>query len=110
MAMIEVDEDDFLENLDVAFEKKNIVILKFGSEYCDSCHALECELEEIDENLENVSIFSIDTDESPEIAEKYQVYALPTMVIYKDSENIIYNKSGVILSQDIEQIIKNKER
>jgi len=110
MAILEVDEENFQQEMKNAFEKKNIVILKFGSEYCESCHALECELEEIDEELDNVSILAIDTDESPEIAEIYNVYALPTMVIYKDSETIIYNKSGVILAQDIEEVIKNKER
>jgi thioredoxin-like negative regulator of GroEL len=110
MAIVEVDEEHFQEEMKDAFEKKNIVILKFGSEYCESCHALECELEEIDEMFGSVSVFSIDTDESPEIAEQYNVYALPTMVIYEDSNRIIYNDSGVILAQEIEQIIKNKER
>jgi len=110
MAILEVDEENFQEEMKNAFEKKNIVILKFGSEYCESCHALECELEDIDEESDNVSVFAIDTDESPEIAEQYNVYALPTMVIYGDSDSIIYNQSGVILAQDIEQVIKNKER
>jgi thioredoxin 1 len=110
MAIVELNEENFQQEMDNAFEQKNVVILKFGSEYCVSCHSLECELEEIDEEVENVSVFNIDTDESAEIAEQYNVYELPTMVIYSDSETIIYNKSGVILAQDIEQIIKNKER
>ena len=110
MAILEVDEESFQQEMNKAFAKENVLILKFGSEYCESCHALECELEEIDEELDNVSVLAIDTDESPEIAEKYNVYALPTMVIYGDRESIIYNESGVILAQDIEQVIKNKER
>jgi len=110
MAIIEVDEESFKQEMDDAFAKQNVVILKFGSEYCESCHALECELEDIDEESDNVSIFAIDTDESGEIAAQYNVYTLPTMVIYKDRESIIYNESGVILAQDIEQVIKNKER
>jgi len=79
--------------------------LKFGSEFCELCHALECELEDIDEEFENVSVLTIDTDESPELAEKYQVFQLPTMVIYRDRDSIIYNKTGVILSQDIEEYL-----
>ncbi len=106
MAILEVDEDNFFQELSLAFEKKDTVIIKFGSEYCEPCHALECELEEIDDELENVSILMIDTSESQDLAEKYDVFELPTMLIYKDSETLIYHKAGVILAPDIKQIIQ----
>jgi thiol-disulfide isomerase/thioredoxin len=38
------------------FGKEKIVIMKFGSQWCDSCHALEFELKELDDNNENVSV------------------------------------------------------
>jgi len=105
MAFLVVDEDNFQEVLEEVFSKNKIAILKFGSEFCELCHALECELEDIDEEFENVSVLTIDTDESPELAEKYQVFQLPTMVIYRDRDSIIYNKTGVIPSQDIEEYL-----
>jgi len=107
MAIIEVDEESFLKELSSAFEKKDTVIIKFGSEYCEPCHALECELEEIDEDLENISILMIDTDDSPELAEAHEVYELPTMIIYKDAKTKIYHSGGVLLAPDIKQIIKD---
>jgi len=106
MAIIEVDEESFLKELSSAFEKKDTVIIKFGSEYCEPCHALECELEEIDEDLENISILMVDTDESPELAEGHEVYELPTMIIYRDAQTKIYHSGGVLLAPDIKQIIK----
>ena len=105
MAFIEVDEDNFEQVLTEEFDKKQIVILKFGSEFCDPCHALECELEDVDDEFEDVSVLMIDTDESPDLAEQYEVYQLPTMVIYKNRTNILYNREGVILAQDINEII-----
>jgi len=105
MAFIEVDEDNFEQVLTEEFDKKQIVILKFGSEFCDPCHALECELEDVDDEFEDVSVLMIDTDESPELAEQYEVYQLPTMVIYKTRTNILYHREGVILAQDINKII-----
>jgi len=41
MSFIQVDEMDFDEVLNEEFDKGQIVILKFGSEYCDACIALE---------------------------------------------------------------------
>jgi len=105
VAFIEVDEDNFEQVLTEEFDKKQIVILKFGSEFCDPCHALECELEDVDDEFEDVSVLMIDTDESPDLAEQYEVYQLPTMVIYKNRTNILYNREGVILAQDINEII-----
>lgn len=106
MAIVEVDEESFEEALQSAFYKKDTVIIKFGSEYCEPCHALECELEELDEEMDNVSILMVDTSESQDLAEQYDVFELPTMIIYKDSETVIYHKEGVILAPDIEKIIK----
>jgi thioredoxin 1 len=106
MAIIEVDEESFKEEVERAFEKKDTLVLKFGSEYCEPCHALECELEELDEEMEDVTILMVDTSESPALAEQYDIYELPTMIIYKESETALLRHEGVMLAQDIEQIIK----
>ncbi len=105
MAFIETDDNNFQENFETELSKGNTVILKFGSEWCDSCHALECELEELDESVENISILIIDCDESTRLAEKYKIQQMPTMIIYKDKDTIIYHGEGVILCQDIGKII-----
>jgi thioredoxin 1 len=105
MAFIEVDEDNFTAILEQEFEKKQIVILKFGSEYCEPCHALECELEEVDDEFEDVSVLNIDTDESPSLAEQFDVFQLPTMLIYTSRETLLYKGEGVVLAQDINAFI-----
>ena len=105
MAFIETDDDNFQEKFETELSKSNTVILKFGSEWCDSCHALECELEELDESVENISILIIDCDESTRLAEKYKIQQMPTMIIYKDKDTITYHGEGVILCQDIGKII-----
>lgn len=107
MAIIEVDETNFSEVLAEGFSKKQIVILKFGSEWCEPCHALESELEEVDEENENVSVLMIDTDESADLAGQYSIYQLPTMLIYKNADTILYRGEGVMLAQDIEELINS---
>ena len=94
-----------LEILSKEFDKKQIVILKFGSEYCDPCHALECELEDVDDEFEDVSVLMIDTDESPSLAEQFDVFSLPTMIIYKSRDYLLYHGEGVVLAQDINEFI-----
>jgi len=105
MAFIEVDAEDFAKEREAAFDRGDILFLKFGSEYCDPCHALGFELEEIDELYDNVTILEIDTDESQDLAEHFDIMQLPTMMIYKDRKSLIYKEEGVILYQDIQEII-----
>lgn len=105
MAFIEVDESDFDEVLNAEFDKGQIVILKFGSEYCDACMALEFELEEINDKYEKVSVLEIECGESEELAEKYGVTQVPTMIIYENRNSTLWSQEGVILAIDIQNII-----
>ena len=106
MAFIEVDETNFSEILKEEFKKGQIIILKFGSEYCDTCMALGFELEELDNSHENITILEIDAAESEELTQKYGVTHVPTMIIYKDENTTLWNKEGVVLAADIEEIIQ----
>ena len=105
MAYIEVDELNITEVLAQEFAKEKIVILKFGSEYCDACIALDFELQEIDDKYDNVSILEIDCGDCEDLAQQYGVQQVPTMVIYENENSTLWHKEGVMLAQDIEKII-----
>ncbi|MFK5937542.1 MAG: protein disulfide isomerase family protein [Sulfurimonas sp.] len=105
MALIEVNGQNFHDVLANEFSKGNTVILKFVSPYCDACMALGFELEEIEEEREDVSVLEIDCTDSAELAEMYDVMEVPTMVIYRDAQNMLLNATGVMMEQDIEEII-----
>lgn len=107
MAIIEVDETNFNAVKEEELSKGNIIIVKFGSEYCDQCHALGFELDELAERNDNISILIVDCEESSSIAEHFDIYRLPTMIIYKDADTMLYRGEGVLLYQDIEEIIVN---
>ena len=53
MARFEVDESDFDEIRLEELSNGNFIIIKFGSELCDACQALDFELEELEE-IENI--------------------------------------------------------
>ena len=109
MALVEVNGENFHNALATEFSKGNTVILKFVSPYCDACMALGFELEDIEEEREDVSVLEIDCSESGDIAEMYDVMEVPTMVIYRDAQNMLLNATGVMMEQDIEDIIDSKE-
>ena len=101
----DVDITDFDQIMNTEFKKGNFVILKFGAEMCDACHALESELEDLEEENDNVSVLLIDCNDAQDLAEAYDIQEVPTMIILKSRQQIIYRGYGVLMSQDIEEII-----
>jgi len=106
MAIIEVDEENFEQELFSAFERKDRVVLKFGSTYCDACMALGFELEELDEKLENFTVLEIDCSISNGLAQEYDIVEVPTMKIYQNKENLIFDAVGITLAADIKEILE----
>lgn len=105
MALIEVNETNITTKLDEIFLKGHFLILKFGSQWCEPCHALEGELEDVDDDNEHISVLMVDCDESQELASQYNIRQLPTMLIYNPRREMIYRGEGVLLASDIEEII-----
>ena len=104
--MIEID-GNYNDIVEEEFEKGNIVILQFTSELCEPCYALETELEEVEDKRDDVSILSIDCSQNGSVTELFDVYQTPTMVIFNKQKEIIYNEMGVILSDDILEILNS---
>ena len=69
-------------------ESSNVPILvDFYATWCGPCQMMNPILEQVGANLrDRLQIVKIDTDKYPNLASKYQVEALPTLVLFKDGE------------------------
>ena len=104
MAIFKVDESDFDEIKLQELDKGKFIILKFGSELCDACQALDFELEELEE-IENISILEVDSSDNEELCELYDISRIPTIIIYNPKNQMILHHEGVMLYQDMLEII-----
>ncbi len=63
------------------------VLVDFFAEWCGPCKAMAPALEEVAKDMAGkVKIAKIDVDESPEITTRYQIQAMPTLIMFKDGE------------------------
>lgn len=80
------------------------VLVDFWAEWCGPCKALAPILDEIaDEMGEKAKIVKVNVDESGELAQKYGIRGIPTLIFFKGGEA----KSTLVGNQPKAEIIKN---
>ena len=63
------------------------VIVDFWAEWCGPCHAVAPILDRIvEERQGELKLVKVNIDEEPEIAERYGIASIPTMVLFKKGE------------------------
>ena len=85
---------------------KNNAIIDFSADWCMPCKMLKPILEELSEEFKNISFGKVDTDNNLELAKKYNINALPTVLFFKNGDAV--NKMVGLQSKNaIKTIISN---
>lgn len=84
------------------------VLIDFYADWCGPCKTLAPILKEVKTELgETIKIIKIDIDKNQQLAAKYQVRGVPTMMLFKDGAQL-WRQSGVLQKQEIINIIQSK--
>ncbi len=62
------------------------VIVDFYADWCMPCKMVAPVFEDINENNTDVQVYKVNVDESGEIAQKYGVQNIPTIISFKNGE------------------------
>lgn len=65
------------------------VLVDFYATWCGPCQMMAPILEQVNKQLKDrLQVVKIDTDKYPELASQYHIYALPTLVLFKNGEPV----------------------
>lgn len=81
------------------------VLIDFFATWCGPCQAMPPILKELKSNLgDKVSVLKIDVDKNQQIASKYGVRSVPTLMLFKQGE-LVWRESGVFSAQQLAAVI-----
>ena len=80
------------ENFDSVKNSDKKVLLDFYADWCGPCRMMSPIVDEIAQERSDVVVGKINVDEQPELAEAFEVFSIPTLVVMKNGE--VVNKSS----------------
>ena len=88
--------------------KEGIVFVDFFATWCGPCKMLSPIVDNVSEELTDIKFIKVDVDESNEVATKYDIMSIPTLILFKDGK-LVSKHTGLLSKTDlIDFINKNK--
>lgn len=93
------------EDIKKIIEENLAVMLYFSAPSCNVCHALKPKLvEAIESNFEKFKIVSIDTSVDQETAAYFNVFAIPTVLVFLDGREFLRKSRHMSVDEVVREI------
>ena len=90
MKVLHNDKDNFQKE---ELNSDKPVLLDFFASWCGPCRMVGPILDEIAEEREDIKVCKVNIDEQPELAHRYRIMTIPTLMVLKDG-NIVEQSVG----------------
>ena len=85
MEIIKVNGQNFEEEV---IKSEKPVLIDFYADWCGPCKMLSPIIDEIAEENSKIKVVKVNVDDSQDLAMKYQVMSIPTLVVIKNGEEV----------------------
>ena len=90
MKVLHINKDNFHKEV---LNSEKPALLDFFASWCGPCRMVGPILDEIAEEREDIKVCKVDIDEQPELASRFRIMSVPTLMVLKDG-NIVDQSVG----------------
>lgn len=101
MAVAKITSQNFDEKV---LQSAKTVLVDFYADWCGPCKMLSPVVEQIAQENGACDVFKLNVDEAPEIASRYGVMSIPTLIVFKNGEAAAQTV-GVQSKQNIQSML-----
>ena len=101
MEVLKVTSANFEEEV---LKSEKPVLLDFYADWGGPCKMLSPVIEAVATENEDIKVVKIDVDNAQDLAIKYQIYSIPTVVVIKNGEEVNRNIGIASKSQILEMV------
>ena len=102
MEILKVNSQNFEEEV---LKSEKPVLVDFYADWCGPCKMLSPIVDQVAEENEDIKVVKVNVDDAQDLAMKYQVMSIPTLVVIKEGKEI--NRSvGLIDKNQVVNMIK----
>jgi thioredoxin 1 len=83
MAVPNVDKNNFEVEV---LKNKGVVLVDFFATWCGPCKMTGPIIDQLAEEVKDVKFVKVDVDQNQELSSQYQVFSIPTFLIFKNGE------------------------
>ena len=97
MSILNITVDNFQHEV---LESEKTVLLDFWAEWCGPCRAFSPTVDEVAEERTDVKVGKVNVDDQKELARKYRVMSIPTVVVIKGGD-IVHRNVGAMSKEEL---------
>ena len=101
MEILKVTSANFEEEV---LNSDKTVLIDFYADWCGPCKMLSPIIENVANENEDIKVVKIDVDNAQDLAIKYQIYSIPTIVVIKNGEETDRSVGIASKSQILEMV------
>ena len=86
-------------------QSKEPVLVDFWASWCGPCQMLSPIIGEIAEEAKDFKVYAVNADEEQELMVRYDVRAIPTLIVFKDGQ-VYKQNTGFIPKDQVLDLLK----
>ena len=103
MSVLTINKDNFQQEV---LSSSKPVLVDFWAPWCGPCRMFAPVVDQVsEENQSAVKVGKVNIDEEPELASRYGVMSIPTLVLFKDGK-AVNTSVGVKSKSAVEEMIR----